>query len=143
MDTAHPDGEPPGERDIFTDNDMALFGKYVDNPDVFARTAEARKKKERHALKAETRMTDEAIEGWAIMLQRDPRRMRRLEAQYRSFDGKQAEIARTSYGEGLEGTETEDSDGPSARGGFRGGFRGRGRGRGRSTSEAGFPNECV
>jgi activating signal cointegrator complex subunit 2 len=136
VDTAHPDGEPgPADREPANENDMILFGRYITSPDLFARTPEARKKKGRHALKAETRMTDETIEGWAIMLQRDPRRMRRLEAQFNSFDGKQAEIARTAYQEGLEGTETEDSDGPSARGGFTGRFRGRGgRDRGASVS---------
>ena len=137
IDTAHPDGEPgPADREPASENDMILFGRYISSPDLFARTPDARKKKVRHALKAETRMTDEAIEGWAIMLQRDPRRMRRLEAQFNSFDGKQADIARTAYREGLEGTETEDSDGPSARGGFRGRFRGRG-GRGRGASVSG------
>ena len=131
VDTAHPDGEPgPAERELRNDSDMVLFGAYASSPDLFARTADARKKKGRHALKAETRMTDEAIEGWAIMLQRDPRRMRKLEAQFNSFDGKQADVARTAYREGLEGTETEDSDAAPARGGFMGGFRGRGRGRG-------------
>ena len=138
VDTAHPDGEPgPADSEPANDKDMILFGRYVTSPELFARTPDARKKKGRHALKAETRMTDEAIEGWAIMLQRDPRRMRKLEAQFNSFDGKQAEIARTSYREGLEGTETEDSDGgPSIRGGFKGKFRGRG-GRGRGASVAG------
>jgi activating signal cointegrator complex subunit 2 len=131
VDTAHPDGEPgPVERELRNDTDMVLFGAYTSSPDLFARTADARKKKGRHALKAETRMTDEAIEGWAIILQRDPRRMRKLEAQFNSFDGKQAEVARTAYREGVEGTETEDSDAAPARGGFRGGFQGRGRGRG-------------
>ena len=137
VDTAHPDGEPgPAEREIFNDNDMALFSKYTSAPHIFARTPDARKHKDRHGLKAETRMTDEAIEGWAIMLQRDPKRLRRLEAQFNNFDGKQAAVSRTAFREGVEGTETEESDGPSTRGGFRTGFRGRGRGRGGNVAGA-------
>jgi activating signal cointegrator complex subunit 2 len=82
----------------------------------------------RAALKAETGMTDEAIEGWAIMLQRDPKRLNRLESQLGAFDGRQGALARSSYRESPGGTETEDSDAPGGRGGF--GGRGRGRGRG-------------
>ena len=142
VDTAHPDGEPALERETFKDVDMLLFGAYISTPDIFGRTAEVRKSKARQKLKAETGMTDEAIEGWAIMLQRDAKRMRRLEAQFQSFDGRQVNLARTSYREGAEGTETEDSDGgPSSRDGLRGGFRGRGRGRGRGRNVAGAASD--
>lgn len=128
VDTSHPDGEPgPAAKVTQEENDMALFTAYKTSPDLFGRTFDIRHGQARQALKAETSMTDEAIEGWAIMLQRDPKRLSKLEAKAAgSFDGKQTELARTSYRE----SETEDSE-DAGRGGFRGGGGGRGRGRGR------------
>jgi len=129
VDTAHPDGEPgPSAKVTQEENDMALFTAYKSVPDIFGRSFNTRRGQARQALKAETGMTDEQIEGWAIMLQRDPRRLKKLEAQIGEFDGKQVDIAKTAYRESPVGTETEDSDVPAERGGYRG--RGRGRGRG-------------
>ena len=107
---------------------MALFTAYKSSPQLFDRAFDIRKGQARQALKAETGMTDEQIEGWATMLKRDPRRLKRLEGQAGAFDGRQMDLGRTSYRESPGGTETEDSDAPGDRGGFRG--RGRGRGRG-------------
>ncbi|OQN98900.1 hypothetical protein B0A48_15246 [Cryoendolithus antarcticus] len=130
VDTAHPDGEPgPAAKVTQEENDAALFTAYKDRPELFGRTQDVRRGQARAALKRETGMTDEAIEGWAIMLQRDPRRLRKLETQSSAFDGRQADVARTAYRESPAGTETEDSDVPGENG--RGGFAGRGRGRGR------------
>ena len=141
VDTAHPGGEPGTSAKVtLEENDMALFTAFKSSPELFGRTFNVRKGQARQALKAETGMTDEAIEGWAIMLQRDPKRQWRLEAQYGSFDGKQSELSRTSYRESPGGTETEDSDVPAGRGGFRGRDRGRGRG-GRGGNAAGPPSD--
>ncbi|KAK5172999.1 uncharacterized protein LTR77_003121 [Saxophila tyrrhenica] len=139
VDTAHPDGEPgPSAKVTQEENDMALFAAYKSSPQLFGRTFDIRRGQARQALKAETGMSDEQIEGWATMLQRDPRRLKRLEGQFGAFDGKQAHLARTSYRESPGGTETEDSDVPAERGGFGGTGRGRGRGgRGRGGSVAG------
>jgi activating signal cointegrator complex subunit 2 len=129
IDNAHPDGEPGQTAKVTQEeNDMALFTSYKSSPELFGRTFDVRRGQARAALKAETGMTDEAIEGWAIMLQRDPKRLNRLESQLGAFDGRQGALARTSYRESPGGTETEDSDAPGGRGGF--GGRGRGRGRG-------------
>lgn len=131
IDNAHPDGEPGQTSKVTQDeNDMALFTTYKSSPELFGRTFDVRRGQARATLKADTGMTDEAIEGWAIMLQRDPKRLSRLESQLGSFDGRQASLARTAYRESPAGTETEDSDAPTSRGGFggRGGGRGRGRG---------------
>lgn len=129
IDNAHPDGEPGQAAKVTQEeNDMALFTTYKGSPELFGRTFDVRRSQARAALKAETGMTDEALEGWAIMLQRDPKRLNRLESQIGAFDGRQATLARTSYRESPGGTETEDSDAPAA---GRGGFQGRGRGRGR------------
>lgn len=112
-------------------------------PSVFDRDAATRRSKPRMALKEETGMIDEAIEGWALMLSRDPRRMRRLEAKYSSFSGTQKELAPTAWRPDAGGSGTEDSDG-GARGGRggQGGRGGRGRGgRGRGRNVAGATGE--
>jgi activating signal cointegrator complex subunit 2 len=128
IDNAHPDGEPGQSAKVTQEEtDSALFASYKTTPELFGRTFDVRRGQARAALKAETGMTDEAIEGWAIMLQRDPKRLSRLESKMGAFDGRQGALARSSYRESPAGTETEDSDAP---GGGRGGFGGRGRGRG-------------
>lgn len=129
IDVAHPNGEPGQAAKVTQEeNDMALFTSYKSNPELFGRTFDVRRGQARAALKSETGMTDEAIEGWAIMLQRDPKRLSRLESKIGAFDGRQGALARSSYRESPGGTETEDSDAPAGRGGF--GGRGRGRGQG-------------
>lgn len=129
IDNAHPDGEPGQAAKVTQEeNDAALFASYRSHPELFGRSFDVRRGQPRAALKAQTGLTDEAIEGWAIMLQRDPKRAARLEAQMGAFDGRQAALARSAYRESPGGTETEDSDAPPA---GRGGFGGRGRGRGR------------
>jgi activating signal cointegrator complex subunit 2 len=134
IDAAHPDGEPgPTAKVTLEENESALFTAYKSHPEMFGRTFNIRRGQARNALKAETGMTDEAIEGWAIMLQRDPRRLKKLEAAAsNAFDGKQASLDKTAYRESAASTETEDSDVAAGSSGERGGFRGRGgRGRGR------------
>lgn len=148
VDTAHPDGEPaPAARAVQEENDAALFKVYKSSPELFGRTFDVRRGQARQALKAETGMTDEAIEGWAIMLQRNPKQLARLESKFSAagaFDGRQTDLGRTAYRETPGGTETEDSDAaPNApRGGFRGRWRGRGRGGGRGGNVAGPSNEA-
>ncbi|KAK5132970.1 hypothetical protein LTR08_008333 [Meristemomyces frigidus] len=139
VDSAHPDGEPaPSAKAMLEESEAALFSAFKASPEIFRRTFDARHAQPRMALKAETGMTDEAIEGWAIMLQREPRRLRDLEARLGAFDGRQSALATTAYRDSAPGTETEDSDaGPAGRGGGRGRGRGGGRGRGRGGSVAG------
>ncbi|RDL32448.1 CUE-containing protein [Venustampulla echinocandica] len=117
--------------------DEALFRAYKMTPSLFARDAATRRSKPRFALKEELNMTDEAIEGWAVVLQRDSRQMRRLELKFSTFSGQQRELAPSSWRDTPAGSGTEDSDADGnarGRGGFRGsggrGGRGRGRGRG-------------
>ncbi|KAF2258569.1 hypothetical protein CC78DRAFT_504426 [Lojkania enalia] len=111
-----------------------LFRTYSTNPSSFGRDANIRRSKERAALKTVTGMTDEAIEGWAVMLQRDPRRLRRLEVRYSIFSGQKTTLASTSYrrspvDSGTEGDEASEGGQRSGRDGFSG-RQGRGRGRG-------------
>jgi activating signal cointegrator complex subunit 2 len=131
-----------GDADI-DKNEEALFMAYRLTPDTFKRDSNTRRGKERNALRSETGMTDEAIEGWAIMTLRDPRKLRRLEAKYATFGGQQRELERTSYRESPADSGTEDD----VHGGVPAGrSRGRGRGRGgfsagRGSSVAGPANE--
>ena len=112
-------------------HEEALFNAYNMTPELFNRDAETRRGKPRAALKTETGMTDEAIEGWAIMVGRDPKRLKRLEAKFEVGLGGQRPPQRALEGTAWRadsGTEgTEDSD---VGGGTRGERGGRGRGRG-------------
>jgi activating signal cointegrator complex subunit 2 len=123
--------------------ESALFAAYKSTPALFARDATTRRSKARTDLRTQlsnsstTPVTDETIEGFALMLSRDPRRLRRLETRYStSTTGvQQSLLAATSYRKPGD-TETEESDTGgegSAAGGFNRGRGGRirgGRGRG-------------
>lgn len=125
--------------------DISLFRTYKSNPGLFSRDAATRRSQPRASLKGETGMTDEAIEGWAVMLTRDPKRLSKLESKLSLSAGDpsgaltQPELPSTSYRKpGLDAEASEgDYDaqsGPLYRGGRgrdRGGGRGGGRGRGR------------
>lgn len=125
-------------------NEETLFHVYRSSPDAFARDTTTRRSQPRQALKREMGMTDEAIEGWGLMLAREPRRLRALEARYATFGGShtQNHLPGTAWRAGHEGSGTEDeevsgAEGPaSVRGGFAG-RAGRGRGRGRGGGRGG------
>ena len=124
------------------DLDMALFRAYKTNAGIFGRDAATRRSQPRAALKRDTAMTDEAIEGWAVMLARDPRRMARLEDKLALAGGgggggggggagaglAQPDLPSTAYRRPGGGESGSDVDEPS--GSFRGRGGGRGRGRG-------------
>ena len=135
MDSAAPgNNTEESNADVRNGNDEALFRAYKSTPKLFERDAATRRSKPRIALKEETGMTDEAIEGWGLILSRDPRQMRRLEMRFSTFTGGQKELAPTAWRASPAGSGTEDSDidgNNRGRGGPRGGRGGRGRGRGR------------
>ncbi|KAJ5455173.1 hypothetical protein N7475_010294 [Penicillium sp. IBT 31633x] len=130
------------------DIDTILFRTYKSNPGLFARDSATRRSQPRASLKAETDMTDEAIEGWAVMLTRDPKRLAKLEDRLAMDAGgsagagalNQPELRPTSYRRpqpreyGEEGSDEGESSGHhTSRGGRGRGGRGRGgggRGRG-------------
>jgi activating signal cointegrator complex subunit 2 len=140
VDAARPDGEDSRDTDTGNqgENEEALFRAWRMDRGVFERSSDVRRSSARAALKNETGMQDEAIEGWAVMLSRDPRRLKRLEARYSAFSGAQPELERTAY---RDSEATEDSDnGAGGRGGRGGRGRGRGgRGRGRGGRGGGNP----
>ena len=116
------------EADAMRDaNEETLFRIYQTNPKVFAREAEIRRSAQRAKLKQETGMADEAIEGWAIMLERSPQQQRRLEEKF-AFRGDQRQLDRSAWRASPAGSgpEESDTDGGPSRGGARGGGRGRG-----------------
>ena len=117
IDSAAPE---EGNIEALDTHDEALFRAYKAAPVIFNRTSEVRRGQPRKALKDETGLTDEAIEGWAIMISRNPGLMRRLEAQCSTFSGVQIELASTSWRADAAGSGQEDSDGDA---------NGRGRGR--------------
>lgn len=115
------------------DNEEVLWRTYQADPKAFDRDQGTRRGALRTKLKNETGMTDEAIEGWAVMLSRNANQRRRLEMKYsavNAFTGQQNDLASTAWRAG-ETTEGSDTDGG------RGGFRGRGRGRGRGGGSGG------
>ncbi|PSR80486.1 hypothetical protein BD289DRAFT_373959 [Coniella lustricola] len=118
------------------ENDEVLWRAFQADPKVFGRDQATRGGAARSKLKVETGMTDEAIEGWAIMLSRDANQQRRLELKYsaaNTFTGQQTELVSTAWRADLS-----DTDGGSGSGrGGRGGNRGRGRGRGRGGERGG------
>ena len=137
------------------DTETMLFRTYKSNPGLFARDSATRRSQPRASLKRETEMTDEAIEGWALMLMRDPKRLARLEDRLAVDAGalagagslNQPELRPTSYRrpqpreDGDEGTDEGESSGHAgSRGGRGGGGRGRVRGGGRGSRGRGGPS---
>ncbi|KAI1139449.1 hypothetical protein F5Y05DRAFT_347688 [Hypoxylon sp. FL0543] len=109
-------------------NEEALFRAYRLDPKVFDRDAATRRSQTRTKLKQQTGMTDEAIEGWSLMLSRTPHQMRQLEMKYSAFSGDQPALAPTAWRASPAGSAAEDSEVDGANSSFRGGSRGRGRG---------------
>jgi activating signal cointegrator complex subunit 2 len=136
VDSAAPGNNPEEDRantDVRDAQDEVLFRAYRATPNVFDRDAATRRGKLRMTLKEETGMTDESIEGWGLMLSRDGRQIKRLEAKFSTFTGAQKELAGTAWRASPQGSGTEDSDvdgNNRGRGGRPRIGRGRGRGRG-------------
>ncbi|KAJ5111220.1 hypothetical protein N7532_001755 [Penicillium argentinense] len=137
---ADADAEAKNKRMAADQLDMTLFRAYKSNAALFNRDSATRRSQPRASLKRETNMTDEAIEGWAVMLSRDSRRLARLEDRLAvDADGvgsgalNQPELASTSYRRPqAAGSDEESADESSgARGGRGRGRGGHGRGRGR------------
>ncbi|KAM3456782.1 hypothetical protein MY3296_001440 [Beauveria thailandica] len=107
-------------------NEEALLRAFQADPRVFDRDAATRRSAARSKLREDTGMTDEAVEGWALMLTRNAGQIRRLEAKY-AFSGQQRELGRTAWRD----SGAEDSDAGAAAAGRGGRGRGGGGGRGR------------
>lgn len=139
VDTAAPGAEV--DANLRDKNEESLFRAYTMTPELFGRESDTRRSKARAALKSETGMTDEAIEGWAVMIGREPRRLRRLEAKFATFAGQQRELQSTSW---KDSPAVSGDEGNGERHSARGGIlndRGRGRGRGRGGNVAGAADD--
>ncbi|KAK3938975.1 CUE domain-containing protein 3 [Diplogelasinospora grovesii] len=139
VDTTAADEE--GNVNLAEATEETLFRTFSSMPKLFERDHATRRGKERGRLREETGMTDEAIEGWALMLGRNEKHRRRLQARYGEWTGAQQELESTAWRAAEDNEEGSDSAGPgsgaatpgsSFRGGSgqRGGGHGRGRGRG-------------
>ncbi|KAF9154556.1 hypothetical protein BG015_000632 [Linnemannia schmuckeri] len=73
-------------------HEEVLINMYTSNKDVFNRNGEARRSKKRQELRNLTKMSDEQLEGWAIMFGRNPRK--EAIAQKYEFSGQQTELER-------------------------------------------------
>lgn len=123
--------------------ELTLFKAWKSNPEFFARDTKTRMSQPRRQLRRETGMDNEQLEGWAIMLSRDPSAVSRLEAKHADsgvLGGQQKLLKRTKWSNPTtdEDTDTgEQGTGEAGRGRpFHRGFSGRG-GLGRGGSTAG------
>ena len=51
-----------------------LLSTYITSPSTFSRTSETRKSAERQSLLKSTKLSHEQVEGWALMLERNPKK---------------------------------------------------------------------
>ncbi|KAG6891557.1 hypothetical protein C0992_004415 [Termitomyces sp. T32_za158] len=138
------DGEESGSSDADDDNaddaerpstalgtETILELAYIKDPKLFDRDGQTRRSKARADLKAQTKWTDEQIEGWRIMLERNPRKDKIL--QKHEFAGNRNQAPGSVI--------TSSSAGPS--GGGRDGGAGSGRGRGGADRRGGRGGRSV
>ncbi|KAJ2857744.1 hypothetical protein GGI22_003442 [Coemansia erecta] len=69
-----------------------LVQQYMSSPDVLERNKASRNMPERQALRTKTGLSDEQLEGWYIMFQRNPRQKNVLISKY-GFPGNQNRIS--------------------------------------------------
>lgn len=93
-----------------------LFWAWKRDRSIFERDAVTRRSEARDELRIKTGLADELIEGWAIMLARDAKRIRRLESKFTSFTGQQTELSSTAWRSGELGKDSSDTERRSFRG---------------------------
>ncbi|KAG0697583.1 hypothetical protein DFH29DRAFT_984206 [Suillus ampliporus] len=128
---ASSEGEDDGDEEeappLKPNTETILELAYIRDAELFNRDANTRRSKARSDLKAQTGWSDEQIEGWRIMLERNPKKDKIL--QKHEFAGNKAVDFSATINAG--GSESSSRGGDRGRGrGGRGAGRGRGRGRG-------------
>lgn len=124
------EGEEEGEGEEQEPSiESTLERAYIANPKVFERDAATRRSKERAVLRAQTGWVDEQIEGFKIMLERNPK-MKDKVLQKHEFSGNKPLAGPVSSGPNSR-SRTPDLQPARGRGGGERGGRGRGRGQGR------------
>lgn len=112
---------------LFAAVEARFLALYLASPATFAR--DQRKTAQRAELKKETQLSDEQIEGWARMLERNPRKDKIL-AKAGEFRGNRVVVDASDADDSqAEGRGASGSEGPPGRGRVRG-APGGGRGRG-------------
>ncbi|OCT47881.1 CUE domain containing protein [Cladophialophora carrionii] len=94
-------------------HEETLFRAWRDNPELYARDSKTRISKIRQELKRDTGMSDEQIEGWAIMLKKDPKLQDLLDKKYaatQTFKGNQATIVSSRWKSSDTGEDSEDGE---------------------------------
>ncbi|KAK7681401.1 hypothetical protein QCA50_015493 [Cerrena zonata] len=126
------DGEDDdeGDEEVPKGPETILELAYIRDPKLFDRDAQTRRGKPRADLKAQTGWSDEQIEGWRIMLERNPKKDKIL--QKHEFAGNQPlpPVASSSFQNQGRGGGGRGRGGRGRGGGGGGGGRGRGGGRG-------------
>jgi activating signal cointegrator complex subunit 2 len=116
--TVDTDSRPRPEKASEQDShEESLFRAWKANEEIFSRDSKTRVSKVRQDLKRETGMSDEQIEGWAIMLRKDTRLQESLEKKYsasRAYVGNQTALATSRWQaetpeDSEEGEATNDS----------------------------------
>ncbi|KAI5298406.1 Mitochondrial DNA replication protein yhm2 [Ascosphaera pollenicola] len=99
-------------------SDLELFKQYKRSPATFDRGAGTRRSAARAELRKVTGMTDEAIEGWAVMLGRDSKRSTKLEQTLLTESGVNR-VADTTDGDDNKSDDRQNADAANSRGGNR------------------------
>ena len=100
--------------------DEILFRAWKSAPELFARDSKTRLSQPRQQIKRDTGMTDEQIEGWAVMLNRNPSDVSKLEKRFSpasSFSGQQRTLAGSRWQSAGSGTATDGGDSDADRSG--------------------------
>ncbi|THH21142.1 hypothetical protein EW146_g343 [Bondarzewia mesenterica] len=126
------EGEGSGSRPGKVNPETVLELAYITNPAVFEKDAATKRGKERATLRAKTGWSDEQIQGWKSMLDRNPKLKEKV-LQKHEFSGNKPLSAPPSAGP----SRSQTPDGSQPARGRGGGGRGGGRGRGRGGSGSG------
>ncbi|KAJ3972924.1 hypothetical protein EV361DRAFT_903013 [Lentinula raphanica] len=121
------------DHELRTDPETLVELAYIENPRIFDRDSATRSSEARRILEQRTGWKAEQIEGWRIMLDRDPKRKEKIMKKH--------EWAGNKHSTTIEHPEVSSSRGGRGRGRGRGGDRGRGdsvsHGRGRDRGGGG------
>ncbi|KAK5105119.1 hypothetical protein LTS08_001393 [Lithohypha guttulata] len=110
--TVDTDERRPPQTDV---NEGVLYKTWKETPTLFARDSKTRASNIRQQLKRETGMSDEQIEGWAIMLNKDKKLQDSLQDKYstaRAFSGQQRALQSTKWQANLSAENSETESGP-------------------------------
>ncbi|KAJ9655637.1 hypothetical protein H2198_005535 [Neophaeococcomyces mojaviensis] len=96
-------------------HEATLFKTWKESPELFSRDSKTRASNLRQQLKRETGMGDEQIEGWAIMLKKDPKMENRLRDKYsavKAFGGNQRALESTRWQASASAENSDVDSGP-------------------------------